>query len=172
MLFISNYFELAATCITPYTMGVVHPWYMDGPWDGRVWQTMTKIRFTINGRTYEIPAGYITDFGSVPKLLRCFVDTKDESILGYIIHDYLYGKGKKNRTETLSRAECDMVLLKITIQCGQNHLEALAAYLGVRGAGWVAYGKKANRFSQVDPDLIFQIIIDNDFNLEAYLNAK
>lgn len=74
-------------------------------------------------RTIVVPAGFVTDFGSVPRLLEWAVSGEDSHLLpGSIVHDYLYRQaGRLPDGTVVSRIDADRLLI-----------EAMAA----RGAGW------------------------------------
>ena len=50
-----------------------------------------------------IPAGYGTDFGTIPRLLQIFFNPTAH--LAYVLHDYLY------EHRLYSREECDLILV-------------------------------------------------------------
>jgi len=50
-----------------------------------------------------IPAGYGTDFGTIPRPFQIFFNPTAH--LSYVLHDYLY------EHQTFSREECDLILV-------------------------------------------------------------
>lgn len=54
------------------------------------WELMTRlIYWDRNGRTWVVPAGYITDFASVPRLPLAYWLTGDHAHMAAVLHDYL-----------------------------------------------------------------------------------
>jgi hypothetical protein len=54
-----------------------------------------------------IPAGYGTDFGTIPPLFRIFFNPTGH--LAYVLHDYIY------EHRLYSREECDLILVDALI---------------------------------------------------------
>ncbi len=121
--------------------------------EGMWWITLVVIRIRINGVEMEIPAGYVTDLGTVPKFTRMFVDRADESLLGFIIHDFLY-----NRViHILSRKDSDRALRTIVRLCGQDMVETYLTYMFVRMLGWLFFDKHTTCYRKVPHHLIFNV---------------
>ena len=106
----------------------------------------------------EIKEWFITNFGSIPRLLRIFLDPT--KYIAYILHDYLYSKDARiliiyeNEWDIreYSRKEAD-IILREAIKVEQRKyryykilspilfLERWAIYLGVRAWGFLYYKK-------------------------------
>lgn len=127
------------------------------PW----WQTLIRIDFNLNGMDHSIRPGFITNLGSVPKRLRHIVDTNDETLLAFVIHDYIYSK----TVSGISRKDADRAMLEIAIMSGQDKIEAYIAWIGVRIGGWLAFKRGNASFKVIDRKLIAKICTDNDFFL-------
>jgi len=125
------------------------------PW----WTNLTTIHFEINGVKHSIRPGFVTNLGSVPKLVRHIVDPSDESMLAFIIHDYLYSKSVTG----ISRKDADKALYKIALICEQDRLEAGLTWLGVRVGGWIPFKKFNSKYIAIKPELLQKVCEDNMF---------
>lgn len=83
---------------------------------------------------YSVPAGFVTDFASIPRLLW--------SIIGHpagryaqaaVLHDWLYA------TTAVSRAEADRIFGEAMQVLGVPSWQRWIMWCGVRLAGFVAY---------------------------------
>lgn len=77
-------------------------------------------------------AGFITDFASIPKALRSFVDNDEADLRdASVIHDSLYA------SKEVSREVADNVLYEAMVDLGANKYKAYLVFLSVRifGAG-------------------------------------
>ena len=81
---------------------------------------------------YEIPAGYITDFASVPRSLWNVLPPTGLHNTAAILHDWLYD----NRIG--ERKKADEIFYKVMIESGVNKIAAKVMYWGVRlgGKSW------------------------------------
>lgn len=88
----------------------------------------------------EIPAGYVTDGASIPKLLWSFFGSPftGNYIEGAIIHDYLYWLAICKKQPIGTRKEADDIFLNTMIYYGTSELEARVKYRAVRlfGPRW------------------------------------
>lgn len=79
-----------------------------------------------------IPAGYVTDFASVPRLLRGIIQPSGNHNLAVLVHDWLYD----NRLYTRKFADREMLYwLKMS---GCSNLKAYTMYYACRlgGRSW------------------------------------
>jgi hypothetical protein len=89
-----------------------------------------------------VPAGFWTDFGSVPALTKNVVDDDDPDLLfGSLPHDDLYNrKGQLPDGRKITRLQADRMLREAMLACGSPSLKANIVYNAVRigniGAGW------------------------------------
>jgi hypothetical protein len=93
------------------------------------YRTLKWYVFTIRGNTIMIPAGYQTDFASVPRWLWAFIPPVGRYNAPALVHDYLYD----NRIGT--RKEADKIFLDMMLQYGVHRWGALCMYWGVRIGG-------------------------------------
>lgn len=88
-------------------------------------------------RVITVPAGFTTDFASIPRLPLMFMLLGDTEHEAAVIHDYLYATGE------VTRATADSVLHEASIASGHSLSEANAIWLGVRIGGWLAWNTHA-----------------------------
>ncbi len=89
-----------------------------------------------------VPAGFITDLASIPRLLHPLIPVNGRHRAAAIVHDYLYA------TQTLTRAECDAVFLEAMEACGVRWTQRWAMYSAVRAGGWVAWRQRAGEMAR------------------------
>lgn len=76
------------------------------------WKLHEAFRFVREKETITVPAGYITDFASVPQIFWSIVPKSGEYDGAAVIHDYLYGLKGGDISPARSRAECDRIFLE------------------------------------------------------------
>lgn len=102
-----------------------------------------------NGDTMYIPAGYWTDFASVPKLLRIFIDHIGKDSHAFLLHDYLYnfrgyrtnGRGKDRSPIKVTRKFADDEMAFHMLEVGSSSWRITCFWLAVRLFGWLRFGK-------------------------------
>lgn len=127
------------------------------------------------GMLLEVLRGYITDFASVPRIVREMpgLGVNGRSRAPAVLHDFLYSmqgkvdvvytiesddhdrtKGKEHRM--FSRKECDDLFLEAleSVQCWTRH----ALYAGVRAGGWAYWDERQGTGTEDDfvPDSFFE----------------
>jgi len=107
--------------------------------DGRAWRLLTPFTFgsmTLE-RTIELPAGFETDFASIPRPLWNWLPPTGRYGKAAVIHDYLY------RTPFYAtRQQADLVLLEAMTELGVGWWTRQIIYYGVRLGGrraWKGY---------------------------------
>jgi hypothetical protein len=135
-----------------------------GDFKGKYFVLLAPLAVEIDGALYVVPKGFITDLGSIPKWFRRYADISDESTLGFIIHDWLYGDTRTRHD--IPRHHADLVLLDIITQCGQNFIERWLVYLAVACFGWISYRRPKAKLTQISGRLIYNII--NGTHLTKY----
>ncbi len=86
------------------------------------------------GFAVTIPPGFRSDGGSIPRFLWWFVDRFAPTFLiGFLLHDYIY----RNRPD--SRAQADLRLKEVALQCNANWFKVYLIYIILRLTGWVAW---------------------------------
>lgn len=113
-----------------------------GPLDLRVYKAgefivLNPLLYTsLAGRTYGIPAGFITDLASIPAIFRPVFDTNDDSRKPAALHDSRYCI--KHGT----RKDADDLFLEALERCGVGFMRRWAMYIGVRSGGWLYWNKR------------------------------
>lgn len=108
--------------------------------------------FTLsNGETIYIPKGYLTDFASVPKILRLFTDNIGRDHVAFIIHDYLYNfagyyQSKQDYDKDINfkwvnRKFADKEMRYAQKNRGASQLRLFVYYWGVRVGGLTRFNK-------------------------------
>ncbi len=86
---------------------------------------------------FVIPAGFITDYSSIPAFARIVVRWSKVDVAG-VVHDYLYAN------QFLSRKDSDKIWYIIAISGnGANRVQAKLCYWGLRVGGWAVWSKHA-----------------------------
>lgn len=93
------------------------------------YRTLADYEFAHGDQKIIIPAGYITDFATVPRLLWSIIPPIGRHNRAALLHDYLYD----NRIG--SRIFADKLFKKILLEDGVGRLKAEIMYLGVRIGG-------------------------------------
>jgi hypothetical protein len=85
------------------------------------------------GARHEVPAGFITDFDSVPRLPLVHWLLKGRTKFSPVVHDYYY------ESKAVSRKEADRIFLKAMYYEGIPWYLRYPIYYGVRIGGWWGY---------------------------------
>ena len=90
--------------------------------------------FPVSRRPIKVPAGFVTDFASIPKLLWNVLPPTGTYGKGAVLHDFLY------RTKGMAtKAEADSVLLEAMTALGVGRVTRYTIYWGVRVFGGSSY---------------------------------
>jgi hypothetical protein len=81
-----------------------------------------------------VPAGFVTDFASVPRLVGAYLLFGGKGKRAAVIHDWLYSLGKLDPA-TWAREKCDRVFREALIASGYSALTVWAMYRGVQLGG-------------------------------------
>jgi hypothetical protein len=100
--------------------------------DQGTWRLTQPLSFhSIFAGVLTVPAGFVTDFASVPRIPIIFDVLGDKGQAAATLHDWLYAK--PHPLETRERA--DEVLKEALIAQGMDDAEASLMFLGVRLGG-------------------------------------
>ena len=86
-----------------------------------------------------MPAGFETDFASVPRLFWRVVPPWGRYSPAAVVHDYLYHTGK------VSRIAADRVFLELMAALGVPLWKRQVMYWAVRLGGWLAWDTSRKR---------------------------
>ena len=105
------------------------------------WRLLAPLRFysVVLGRMLEIPAGFVTDFASVPRLPFIYWFTGGKADAPAVLHDYFYRTG----TEEVSREQADAVLAEAMDTRGYWRIRTWTMWAGVRVGGYWSYETRA-----------------------------
>lgn len=84
--------------------------------------------------TVLVPAGFVTDFASIPRVARILITGHGKDRWAAVVHDYLYSIKH-------DRKEADSVFLEALECSGVNLLKRRTMYRAVRTGGWMFYAK-------------------------------
>ena len=115
------------------------------------WRLLTACRFKsdVLNSIVEAPAGFITDFASVPKWIPlAYALFKDAGQPAAVIHDYLY------QTQLVARPLADQVLREGLYACGEPAWKCEPMYTAVRLFGESHYGTSPARYQRINGPLI------------------
>jgi len=108
--------------------------------DGINWKLMTAFTYDVGelggSDSIVIPKGFVTDFGSVPRVLWSIVSPIGKCVGAYVLHDWLYF------TQERSRFVSDAILLEAMEVLGVNRFQRWLVFRGVRLGGWVAWKQR------------------------------
>lgn len=102
-----------------------------------IWQLTAPLVFWSGffGQEIEVPAGFITDFASVPRIPVAYLLAGGDFQAPATLHDYLYRSG------IVTRAIADGMLSEACVVSGVPAWRTFIAWLGVRLFGWAHYQK-------------------------------
>ena len=126
--------------------------------DPRFWTTLDAFEYHVgrlgSGEVIAVPAGFRTDFQSIPKAVRwAFGHPVDEYAASGLEHDFLYQHPDGGSVledivpHGRSRRRCDQIYLEMNIVLGCPWWKRTGKYTGVRIGGWVGWNnyRKAER---------------------------
>lgn len=91
--------------------------------------------------TIVVPRGFITDFGSIPRIVWSYMDPEDPSICWpSVVHDYFYkwnGWLPNFPGRIFTRLEADQLLKEAMELCGARWDQRAAVFAAVRAGGWL-----------------------------------
>lgn len=107
-----------------------------------------------HGTKITVPSGFETDFSSIPRCARSFIDWTRVDIAG-VVHDFLYWCPQKG----ISRKRADSIWRELA-GAGEHHANGIqrwTGWTGLRLVGWWAYRKahnarEAGRGRKCEPD--------------------
>ena len=89
------------------------------------------------GNFIVVPARFLTDFASIPKFIRGWIDQDSGQIRdAAVVHDYLYSLGGSTG---YSRKRSDAIFKEAMLSLGMNRFKAWSAWSAVRMFGGSSY---------------------------------
>lgn len=116
--------------------------------DGRRWKLVEAFRFR-TGKRYQrnrgvicVPAGFITDFASIPWLFWMFLPAWGKYGKAAVLHDWIYFLHRDvNILSSWTRKQADQIFLEAMLVSGTKPWKAKVMYWAVRLFGWAAWRK-------------------------------
>lgn len=109
--------------------------------DGCTFTLLTEFDYEMgelgSGRFIRVPAGFKTDFASVPQIFWNILPPWGTYGKAAVLHDWNYKK------QEFGRAFCDAVLLESMEALGVVWWKRFLIYRGVRLGGWAAWNQHA-----------------------------
>lgn len=106
---------------------------------GHKWQLLTDFTLFIDGVKVVIPAGFWTDFASIPKIISTlsfgYLSVLDDHLKAAILHDWLFFSGKLFG-KPVGRYACDILFYEGMCACGTSYAKRNLMYAGVRAGAW------------------------------------
>lgn len=116
--------------------------------DGDYWRVLKSYRFYLptsfignEWTTYDsnrwgfVSAGFLTDLGTIPKILRSIVDDDGKASQGFVLHDALcefLSITENGRPKNITREEADLILRAALLELGVSKLQTAMIYDAVR----------------------------------------
>lgn len=108
--------------------------------DGRVWKLTAAFEYHVGVEGSEevivVPAGYVTDFASIPRIFWNILPPTGQYGKAAVIHDYLYSVGSGNR---YSRVQADEIFREAMQILGVGTIRRTLMFRAVRLFGWKAF---------------------------------
>jgi hypothetical protein len=109
--------------------------------DGDRWVLTSPLTYVSSKYdAFIVPAGFSTDFASIPRVLWTAVG-HPSGLWGpaAVLHDHEYAAGK------VTRAEADWLFRDAMEALGVSRARRWTLYLGVRSGGWLAWRRHRSR---------------------------
>jgi len=89
-----------------------------------------------DGVQIVVPAGFVSDFASVPAAAHWYLDDEAPEILyPALVHDWLYAVQGVLDVHRFTREECDEIFRRLMLACGARPAQAWVAHRAVRLCG-------------------------------------
>lgn len=105
--------------------------------DERYWKLTRPLEYQGNTDTFHVPAGFETDFASVPRAFWNAFPPYGKYTKAAVLHDYFYA------TQPISRKDADGIFRRTMKELGVGWLRRRTMYRMVRMFGWAAWRRAA-----------------------------
>lgn len=99
------------------------------------WMLVEKLVYYGKTDLFIVPAGFDTDFASVPRALWSIIPPSGLHTKAAVVHDYLY------RTHKVSRKDADGIFRRIMRENEVGGIRRWTMYTAVRVFGWIGWNK-------------------------------
>lgn len=111
--------------------------------DGRTWKVTEPFVYDVGAlgswETISVPAGFVTDFASIPRGLWNLLPPTGLYAKAAVLHDYLYRGGTTmyfDHDKPVTRARADAIFYEAMGVLGVMWWSKWLVYAGVRLGGW------------------------------------
>lgn len=112
--------------------------------DDGLWRLDKKLIYVSDeGGVFEVPAGFVTDMASVPRLPLAYILAGNTAHAAAVLHDFFY------QTKPISRDDADEIFLEAMAATGVSWWRRWLMYAAVRSAGWVAWSQSEERKAEL-----------------------
>ena len=116
-------------------------WPLSG---GKKWQLVETFGFWTGqsvgqGEYIEVPAGFVTDFATVPRVFWFVIPPWGRYGKAAVLHDYLYAQQRS------SRKRCDRIFKHAMKILSVPRWKVFLIYNSVKLFGWISYNKKGKQ---------------------------
>lgn len=121
--------------------------FLDGRWiSDKTFMLLADLVYDSEalGRTVVVPAGFVTDFASVPRVPVVYMLFGDRAHHESVIHDFLY------QTHQVPRGTADKVFLEAMEARGKSAFVRRGMYWGVVMGGRSSYKSGPSRYQQLN----------------------
>lgn len=99
--------------------------------EGKRWTLVHPITYSANHDTFEVPAGFTTDFASVPRIFVWLLPRYGRWTQAAVLHDYLWSLAK---TGEISKFDADGIFLRALRELNVPFLRRWIMWAAVRWA--------------------------------------
>lgn len=98
---------------------------------------------TLDGWLITVPAGFETDFASIPRALTWLIPARGPYNRPAIIHDFLYRFAPHDPTTNhyCTQARADQILREACENCDDRFSQRWAIFVGLKLGGWLTWRK-------------------------------
>lgn len=118
--------------------------------DGNTWVLREQFAYYVGQNPSEnlvvVPEGFVTDFATVPAILRWYVNNWGAHGNAAVIHDWLYWE--QTSRSGFNREQADQIFLDGMVVLGVGSIRRHSIYWAVRLFGWWAW--RRNRWDRND----------------------
>ncbi len=119
--------------------------------DGCTAKLLQRLTYLTEDRwLIEVPAGFVTDFASIPRFLWAIIPPRGRYNRPAIVHDFLYKFAPVDPVTGLActQGRADRVIREGCENCDDRWTRRQAIYAALRTGGWVAW----NRYRKAEAD--------------------
>jgi hypothetical protein len=126
--------------------------------DESAWVLLEPLEYTLaaDGRMIQVPAGFVTDFATIPRAFWQVLPVHGRYGKAAIVHDYLYW------TQSCSRDQADRIMLRAMTASGVKRKTRFAIYRAVRLGGGPAWARNRRERLAGVPRMIPESLLASD----------